>query len=299
MALIIPLVGDRVRETTSTIGTGTVSLNGAVTGFQSFTNAFTTGSLVYYCITDALMNWEAGYGTFTTGAPATLSRTVIFASSNAGAAVNFAAGNKDVFNTFPAYAAQHMLMMSGTTGSAIIPAGTTAQRDASPLFGYTRTNTDLNRLEWWNNSNWVQAGGGATGGGTDGVFVENDVVVTQSYTIGQGAYVAGVTMTIATPAVFTLANHGFVASSKIIFSTTGALPTGLSANTVYYVLAAGLTTNNFEVSLMDGGTAVATSGTQSGVHSVSKVKNAVVAGPLTIVSGAVVTIPNGSVLTIV
>jgi hypothetical protein len=81
------------------------------------------------------------------------------------------------------------------------------------------------------------------------------------------------TVTIASPGVFTLNNHGLVAGDAIVFQTTGALPTGLSAATTYYVISAGLTTNAFEVSTTVGGSAVNTSGTQSGVHSVTSVEH--------------------------
>lgn len=77
-----------------------------------------------------------------------------------------------------------------------------------------------------------------------------------------------VTMTIATPAVVTLTNHGLKAGSKISFSTTGALPTGVVAGTTYYVIATDLTANTFKFSETAGGAAVNTSGTQSGVHSI-------------------------------
>ncbi len=76
-----------------------------------------------------------------------------------------------------------------------------------------------------------------------------------------------VTITIASPAVCTLTNHGLVAGDRLYFTTTGSLPTGLSANTIYYVIAAGLTANNFEISATDGGSAINTSGGQSGTHS--------------------------------
>lgn len=74
------------------------------------------------------------------------------------------------------------------------------------------------------------------------------------------------TVTIATPAVFTKTAHGLVAGDKLSFTTTGSLPTGLATNTDYYVIAAGLTTDAFEVSTSRGGSAVNTSGSQSGVH---------------------------------
>jgi hypothetical protein len=96
MALIVK---DRVQETTTTTGTGTVTLAGAVTGFQSFSvigNANTT----YYAIA-AGSEFEVGIGTYTLSGT-TLSRTTVLESSNAGALVNFSAGTKSVFCTYPA-----------------------------------------------------------------------------------------------------------------------------------------------------------------------------------------------------
>lgn len=98
MALVLR---DRVRETTTTVGTGTITLAGAVIGFQSFSvvgNANTT----YYCIAgQGTAEWEVGLGTYTS-VGTTLTRTTVLESSNAGALVNFSAGTKDVFVTYPA-----------------------------------------------------------------------------------------------------------------------------------------------------------------------------------------------------
>jgi len=77
------------------------------------------------------------------------------------------------------------------------------------------------------------------------------------------------TVTIASPAVFTQTAHGLFVGEPILLSTTGALPTGLSANTTYYVISAGLTANNFEVSTSYGGAAVNTSGSQSGTQNLN------------------------------
>lgn len=97
MALVLK---DRVKETTTTTGTGTVTLAGAVSGFQSF-SVIGNGNTTYYAIVDqATGAWEVGLGTYTaTGT--TLARTTILESSNAGAAVNFGAGSKEVFVTYP------------------------------------------------------------------------------------------------------------------------------------------------------------------------------------------------------
>lgn len=79
-----------------------------------------------------------------------------------------------------------------------------------------------------------------------------------------------VTMTIASPAVVTLANHDLVAGQEIKFRTTGALPTGVTAGTTYYVISTGLATDTFRFSATSGGAAVNTSGSQSGVHTMER-----------------------------
>lgn len=92
---------DRVRETSATLGTGTLNLGGAVPNFQSFITAFGTGAKVFYV---AVLNteWEIGIGTVTSGSPDTLSRDQVLQSSNADALVNFSTGSKSVFGALPA-----------------------------------------------------------------------------------------------------------------------------------------------------------------------------------------------------
>lgn len=97
MALVI---ADRVRETSTTTGTGTLTLGGAVAGYQTFSSGIGNGNTCYYAITLG-SDWEVGLGTYTS-AGTTLSRDTILASSNANSAVNFGAGTKDVFVTYPA-----------------------------------------------------------------------------------------------------------------------------------------------------------------------------------------------------
>lgn len=133
---------------------------------------------------------------------------------------------------------------------------------------------------------------GATGGGTDHVFVETDSFISQDWTIGASA-LAPCTISIDSPCVITQSNS-FVAGQPVHFYTTDTLPTGLEADTVYYVLATGLTSTSYRVSLTDGGTAINTSGTQSGTHTAGKMKNAMTGGQVTIGNGVTVTIPNGS-----
>lgn len=78
-----------------------------------------------------------------------------------------------------------------------------------------------------------------------------------------------VTITVATPGVVTWNNHGLAAGQPVVFTTTGALPTGLTAGTVYYVVAGGLTANSFSVAATAGGTAIDTTGAGSGTHTAS------------------------------
>lgn len=111
------VVRDRVRETTTTTGTGTVTLAGAVTGFQSF-SVIGNGNTTYYTITDGT-NWEVGVGTYTSSGT-TLSRDTVLESSNAGSLVNFPAGTKDVFVTYPAEEAVYQDGSSINAGTAVL-----------------------------------------------------------------------------------------------------------------------------------------------------------------------------------
>ena len=100
MALVI---NDRVKETSTTTGTGTFSLAGAVTGFDTFVAGIATTNTTYYTIfNQGTTEWEVGLGTVTDATPDTLSRDTIISSSNSDSAVDFAAGTKDVFCTLPA-----------------------------------------------------------------------------------------------------------------------------------------------------------------------------------------------------
>jgi len=100
MALVL---NDRVRETSTTSGTGTLNLAGAVTGWQTFVAGIATGNTTYYAIhEEGTANWEVGVGTVTDATPDTLSRDTILTSSNSGSAVSFAGGTLNVFCTLPA-----------------------------------------------------------------------------------------------------------------------------------------------------------------------------------------------------
>lgn len=102
---------------------------------------------------------------------------------------------------------------TGTTGSANLPAGTTAQRDGGPSTGYLRFNTTLNQFEGYNGTAWGTVGGGATGGTGNYVFFENDQTVTTDYTLTTGKNAGtfgpvtintGITVTVPTGQYWTI-----------------------------------------------------------------------------------------------
>ena len=99
MALVI---NDRVKVTSTTTGTGAMALGAAVTGFETFAVGIGNNNTTYYCIfNQGTSEFEVGLGTLD-GSSANLTRTTVISSSNSDAAVNFAAGTKDVFCTLPA-----------------------------------------------------------------------------------------------------------------------------------------------------------------------------------------------------
>ena len=105
MALVI---NNRVRETTSTTGTGAVTLGGAVGGFQTFAAGIGNDNTTYYAISiNSESEWEVGLGTLN-GDSSTLTRTTVLESSNSDSAVDFSAGSKEVFCTLPSEKAVYL-----------------------------------------------------------------------------------------------------------------------------------------------------------------------------------------------
>jgi hypothetical protein len=164
MALV---VNDRVKETSTTTGTGTFDLGGAVSGFESFVTAIGNGNTTYYSIVNENGEFEVGLGTVTDAATDTLSRDTILSSSNSDAAVNFTAGTKNVFCTLPASKAV-ILDSSGNivanNGSALtnlnasnIASGTLAS-DRLPTVPTTKGGTGLTTIGSANQVIAVNAG---------------------------------------------------------------------------------------------------------------------------------------------
>jgi hypothetical protein len=116
MALVI---NDRVKESSTTSGTGTISLAGVVTGFEGFVAGIGTANTTYYSIFEqGTTNWEVGIGTVTDATPDTLSRDTVISSSNSDSLVTFAGGTLDVFCTLPASKAVYLDASGNTVNAA-------------------------------------------------------------------------------------------------------------------------------------------------------------------------------------
>tara|TARA_R100001510_G_scaffold17180_2_gene14487 strand:- start:17056 stop:17397 length:342 start_codon:yes stop_codon:yes gene_type:complete len=96
----MPKVAERVRQSSLSTGTGNFTLSGTYQGFQSFSEVFSVGDTTYYVIADDLGNWEVGIGTYSSAN--TLTRNIVYESSNGDAKVTFPAGDKRVFVSYPA-----------------------------------------------------------------------------------------------------------------------------------------------------------------------------------------------------
>ena len=115
MALVI---NDRVKESSTSTGTGAFALTGSVTGFESFATGIGNNNTTYYAIFNQGTNeWEVGLGTLD-ATSANLTRTTIISSSNSDAIVNFLGGTKDVFCTLPASKAVYLDSTGAPVGAA-------------------------------------------------------------------------------------------------------------------------------------------------------------------------------------
>ena len=232
------VLNDRVKETTTTTGTGTVNLGGAATGFETFVAGVGNSNSTYYCIAgQTTAEFEVGIGTVTDASPDTLSRTTILSSSNSDSAVDFSAGTKDVFCTLPA-----AKTIREFDTAVNIPTGTTAQRSGSAAAGDFRYNTSTGRFEGYSSA-WNALGGSNTfstdifaGDGSDTTFTlsqsienENDLFV----------FIDG---------VFQAHNSYSVSGTTLTFSTA---PANSRVITAYSVKSA-VSGNNVTISTMDG-----------------------------------------------
>lgn len=313
MALVL---ADRVKETSTTTGTGTLTLAGAATGFRSF-SVIGNGNTCYYTITNQTVpsEWEVGIGTYTL-AGTTLARTTILASSNAGAVVTLSAGTKDVFVTYPAGRAVYgdgvvlaapsgalLPVANGGTGVATL-AGVAYGNGTSAFTAATGAQiaTAIGATAVTNATN--QSGGtvNATTGSFSGLLIGASSASTDVNTAndagsfsarGSGTTIASmsfhrtgayaINMGLGTDNVFRIG--GWSASNNCMQLTgTGAL-TALSSVTAPVVTASNGIYQNAT--------------TISANYTIGAGNNALSAGPITISAGVVVTVPSGSVWVVV
>lgn len=275
-----PIVSyDRVVETTTTTGTGTVTLAGAKTGYRAFSAVVVgTSMYVYYTIVSGT-EWEVGTGIYTLSGT-TLARSKVHASSNSGSKVNFSSGSKDVFITGAANLLNRRITTTlgyknlilqnysgSTTTSVSITADEVVMQDSnrrtictneyllSPIHDDGSTTLyNSGRLAYITQSGASGLDSGAEGSSTWYFIwaIRKEVMY----------YRESVTITNGTDIV-NLTGHGLTAGTPIVFGWVSQ-PAGLTASTTYYVRD--VTTDTFKVATTPGGTAVNITSDGSGVE---------------------------------
>jgi hypothetical protein len=359
MALVLK---DRVRETSISVGTGTIDVLGAVTGYQTFLAAVGSGNTCYYTIYNVGTNeWEVGIGTVGTG---TLSRDTVLASSNTGSLVNFSAGDKDVFLTYPAEKSVYedaagavslgalsvtSLTDSGLTSGRVTFAGTGGllQDDSDLTFdgttlsaagfsgplngtvGATTPNTgafttatattgnittvnattvDTTNIEVTTLKAKDGTAAGSIADSTGIVTLNSSVLTTTDINGGSidGTTIGAASAAAATVTVLTATSDSSFDSTgavKLPVGTTAQQPTGANgkirfnsdigkyegyAGSSWSSLGGGATGGGSDEIFIENGQNVTTS------YTIPSTKNAMSTGPITIDAGAVVTVSSGS-----
>ena len=199
MALVL---ADRVYETSTTVGTITLTLNGALDSYQTFSTAIGNGNTCYYTIAvSGGTDWEVGIGTVSAGA---LARTTVLSSSNANALVNLPAGTKNVFVTYPAEKSVNL----DASGEANI--GITVLSDV------TLASPSVNQVLGYNGATWTNVEGNSASAGPGVVFYN----ATPSITAVSANNVVPI-LTLATIPVTTAEQtlSGTAVSNTVLFSS--------------------------------------------------------------------------------
>lgn len=230
MALILK---DRISETTTTTGTGTLTLDGALSGFQPFSSIGDTNT-TYYCITDGVA-WEVGLGTYSTSGD-TLARTTVLSNSNGNTTqITLAVGTKTVFSVYPA---ERAIVVNGSTiqipNSAVLPLANGGTGSSTAAFSGSNI-TDLNATAITagtisNSRTTASSSNGASSiveRDATGNFSAN-VITANSYS-GSGANLTSLNASSVSSGTLAVANGG-TGSSTAAFS--GANITSLNASSV-------------------------------------------------------------------
>lgn len=267
-------LGNIAKMTTATTGTGTMTLGSAVDGYVSFSTAsIADASVVSYTIVDGDEK-EVGYGTYTASGT-TLTRNLVLSTTGSllnlsgAATVEVVLAAADIVRSplAPGF------RLSLTSGVAVMTADATAQ---STVYAVPYTSPFLpiyNGAKWQQfNSAQMSLALNTSDNLAEKVYDVYAFNNAGTPTLGTGpAWIntATITVTIATPAVVTWTGHGLPEGAPVVFTTSGALPTGITAGTTYYVgRSPAANTFNISTSVANAaaGTFVATSGSQSGTH---------------------------------
>jgi hypothetical protein len=286
----MPLVlKDRVKESSTTTGTGTLTLGGAESGFQSFA-VIGNGNTTYYAIVDSAAGaWEVGIGTYTASGT-TLARNTVLESSNAGSLVNFGAGAKDVFVTYPAELAVVTDEAQVLTNKTVTDSTFFIQDDldntkkaqfqlSNITAGNTRVYTFPNATSTLATISTVTQTFSGTTTFSGGTVTVGSATGASTYGVGTGVTTTGNTKNV---------NIGISgASGSTTLVTVGSATAGATSRTTV------------------NGNLIAKSGlfehtaTIDRSYDIQSGNNAMSAGPVEISSGVTVTVPSGSTWTVV
>lgn len=223
------VVKDRVKETTTTTGTGTITLAGAVSGFQSF-SVIGDGNTTYYAIVGGT-EWEVGIGTYTSSGT-TLSRDTVLESSTGGTKVDFAAGTKDVFCTYPAEESVDQDTAQTLTNKTLTSPTLTTPVLGTPSSGTLTNCSGLPLTTGVTGTLGVSNGGtGATTLTANNVILGNGTSAVQFVAPGTSGNVLtsnGTTWTSAAPAVTLAGNNAFTGANTFYNSTGQTFGTATS-----------------------------------------------------------------------
>ena len=261
------VLADRVKETASAPGTGTVTLLGAVTGYQSFSAGVGASNTTYYTIADQSgSNWEVGYGTIGAGGT-TLARTTVLSSSNSGSLVNFSSGTQDVWCDYTAKKAA----IQDSIGTTTVPQlATNSTTSTTPVLSFNASNSNYAAGATISGSylqTLLQNKSGTAGASTNYVL-SNDLGTDSSY-YGEFGMNSSV-YSASTPSDFYSINNGIYFSGHDGDITVGSGngyktymawgTTGQSAHVINASGALGLSTNLGTTPATSGTTGYGTSG---------------------------------------
>ncbi|CAB4139383.1 hypothetical protein UFOVP345_42 [uncultured Caudovirales phage] len=278
------VTADRVRETSTTTGTGSYALAGAAPNFRAFSAVCANADTADYAAVDINgAGWEIGRGTWSTGN--TLARTTILASSNGGAAVNWSAGTRDIFITASA-ALLGSRAASGANSDITSLAGLTTALSVAQ--GGTGSTTQAGAR-----SNLGAAAASHTHaiGDVTGLQAALDAKLNLTGGTLTGALTLNTTSALTVP-VGTTAQRPIAATGQLRFNTSTSSFEGHNG-TAWGSIGGGATGGGADQSFYLNSTSITAS------YSIPSGQNAGTFGPVSVASGAIVTVPSGSTWTIV